>query len=654
MIKVFVTSIFAVASIIVSAQDFNYSIDKRWNDRPTLHEIKRPYGSASAAGYLDERIIEYFNEKDDVFISDYNHCIIKLTNHNGIERFNKMYIPMYEGSTIQTIRARTILPNGKVIILDTATIKDITEDGQHYKLFAFEGLEPGCEIEYAYAIKRPLSLFGSEIFQRTSMPYLHARFLLITPGYLKFEAKGYNGFAVSKDSLIDEKRIITGYSDDIYEIDDVKYAQPEPYLQRVDYKLSYNLDKSASVRLYTWKEYAKKAYEYYTTLTIKDQKALDAFVSKMKPVQGISDAQKILAIEDYVKTNISIDKDAIGEGVGNVEWIIKNKTANVDGAIRLFAGIFDKLGINYEIVFPGTRTGYSIDKELENWNRINDVVFYFPSTGKYISPQRPDLRYPYIPYESTLTSGLFLQGTVIGDYKTAIGNFRNIPIEPFDQHAHNLEADIHFNEDLDTAVLQMSQVFKGYGAAGYRPIYIFLTPDKQEEASREIIRSFAGSDDISNIKIENTLLTDYFDNKPLIISAHVKSSELIERAGNKMLFKLGVVIGPQEQMYQEKPRQLPVELPYPHVLNRTIVLHIPAGYKVKNPDDINISVEHKENDIVTMGFVSSYTQTDSTITISINETYREIIYPLSQFEEFKKVINASADFNKVVLVLEKK
>ena len=108
------------------------------------------------------------------------------------------------------------------------------------------------------------------------------------------------------------------------------------------------------------------------------------------------------------------------------------------------------------------------------------------------------------------------------------------------------------------------------------------------------------------------------------------------------------------QMYQEKPRRLPVELPFPHTLNRTIVLHIPEGYIVKNPDDLNMNVVHKQNNIITMGFVSSYTLNDNTITITINETYHEISYPLSQFEEFKKIINASADFNKVTLVLEKK
>ncbi len=238
MSKILFTAVALFMCVLLSAQTFNYSLNKPWDEKPVLHEIKKPYDSASAAGILDERRIEYYNVNDDVFINEYNHFIVKLTNDDGIERFNKIYIPIYENATIESIKARAILPSGKVITLDTNSIKEITDDGQQYKLFAFEGLEPGCEIEYAYSVKRELSLFGSEVFQRTSMPYLHARFTLITPAYLKFDAKGYNGFNISPDSLIAGQRVIAGYSDDIDEIDDQKYAQPEPNLQRVDYKLA--------------------------------------------------------------------------------------------------------------------------------------------------------------------------------------------------------------------------------------------------------------------------------------------------------------------------------------------------------------------------------------------------------------------------------
>ena len=39
--------------------------------------------------------------------------------------------------------------------------------------------------------------------------------------------------------------------------------------------------------------------------------------------------------------------------------------------------------------------------------------------------------------------------------------------------------------------------------------------------------------------------------------------------------------------------------------------------------------------------------------ISIDEFYRQVNYPVSEIEPFRKVINAAADFNKTVLVMEK-
>ncbi|MEI9957560.1 MAG: hypothetical protein WDM90_14975 [Ferruginibacter sp.] len=47
--------------------------------------------------------------------------------------------------------------------------------------------------------------------------------------------------------------------------------------------------------------------------------------------------------------------------------------------------------------------------------------------------------------------------------------------------------------------------------------------------------------------------------KPLTIEADITTADLLEVAGKKILVKLGEVIGPQEEMYQEKARQLPLQ-----------------------------------------------------------------------------------------------
>ena len=367
----------------------------------------------------------------------------------------------------------------------------------------------------------------------------------------------------------------------------------------------------------------------------------------------MSEEAKIEAIEDYIKSNINIDKNLIGEDAGALDKIIKRKSADNEGIIRLFTNLFEKAGINYQIVFVGRRDEAPLDEDIENWNRVDETAFYFPGTKKYLSPTSIEYRYPYIPAYWAGGKGLFLKGTIIGSFKSAISFFGVIEMLPYQNHAHDMEVSLRFAKNMDTILLHSSQILTGYGAVGYRPIYAFLPKDKQDEATLEIIKSVAKSTDITNIKVENAKLTDQSDNKPLIISADIKSADLVERAGDKILLKIGEIIGPQEQMYQEKPRQLPVEMPYPHTLKRKITFEIPVGYRVKNLNDINISIEHKEGEEITMGFVSSYKLNGKTLIIDIYESYKRFHYPLNEFEEFKKIINASADFNKVILVLEK-
>jgi hypothetical protein len=106
-------------------------------------------------------------------------------------------------------------------------------------------------------------------------------------------------------------------------------------------------------------------------------------------------------------------------------------------------------------------------------------------------------------------------------------------------------------------------------------------------------------------------------------------------------------------MYQERQRQMPAEMPFPHQEFRTITLHIPDGYTIKNVKDLNFNVSYPSGDSPTMSFTSDYSLNGSILVVHIKELYRSLVYPLSQFEDFKKVINTSADFNKVVLVLEK-
>lgn len=640
--------VLALCAAAPCSAQFDYTTPVSWPAAPAIHAVPPAFAEASAVTILDERSTEFRKEGDGFAVFEAFHKIIHIKDDKGIEMFNKMYLPVREGSEVSNIKARTILPSGKVIDVTPDKIKSSEEEGSEYRQFAMDGVEKGAEVEYYYEEKRPFYLFGSEFFQTGEVPCVKARYLLITPANMRFSAKGYNGFALSADSVIGDKRVIAGAEENIKDLPEEKYSFRDQYLARVDFKLSYNMGGDVPVRLYTWKDLGKRAFAFYTARSEKDDKALESFVSKIPPSPDTSLGGRISYLEDYVKTHIDIDKKLTASGGDLLPQVLTTKTANEEGVIRLFTGLFDKEGIDYELVLASDREGIPLDPDLEDWDRAENVLLYFQGTGAYVDPTQAATRYPLIRPTMAGGRGLFLKTLSLGSYTTAMATFGMVPIAPWDSSGLNMEADIRFSSGLDTLLVHGRQVMTGYGAAEYRPIYTFLPKDKQDEANKDIVKSIGNSADVSNINVLHPKLTEAYHNTPLVIEADIRCPDLIENAGSRLLLKIGEIIGTQTEMYQERPRQMPAEMPFPHEENRSITLHLPEGYTVKNLKDLALDVSYPD-----MGFVSTYAQNGTDVTVSIRETYRSLRYPLEEFEHFKKVINASADFNKVVLVLEK-
>ena len=132
------------------------------------------------------------------------------------------------------------------------------------------------------------------------------------------------------------------------------------------------------------------------------------------------------------------------------------------------------------------------------------------------------------------------------------------------------------------------------------------------------------------------------------------TNSFMDKAGNRYLLKIGELIGDQVAMYQNEERKLPVENEYNRNYERTISFAIPDGYIINNLDDLKMDLTYKDkNGDLSMGFQSNYSLSGNEVKVTINEYYKTLEYPIERFEDFRKVINAAADFNKKVLVFQK-
>jgi hypothetical protein len=539
-----------------------------------------------------------------------------------------------------------------VIEIDKQNIKDLKEeDGNLYKIFAMEGLEKGCELEYYYTFKRDASFFGRETIQNL-FPVIDARLEICAPDRLVFEMKGYNCAIAPQDTVTGGRRWLSAELKDTRGVDEEKYAAYKANLERIEYKLSHNTAVNRDVRLFTWNELAKRVYAHYSAFTEKELKKADGLVAANKWDKLATEREKIIAVENYCKKNFSTRDDITDDKAENIEWIINNRISSHPGIVRLYGALYKDLGIDFQIVLACDRNENLVDRSFENWTNPNNLLLYFSGTGKFMAPTLAETRYPWIdPYWGG-ANGLFCKGTTIGNFTTAIAEIRNIPLEDYAQTFYRIDSKVTLNAQADTLMVDMKQSYGGYSAASYRAGFTYGSADNQKTLLKDMVKYGTSSENIISSEMQNSDFESYADNKPFSLHAVVRANELLERAGNKLLIRIGDLIGPQTEMYQEKPRQFPIQIGFPHSLERHIEFDIPAGYTVRNLGDLSIVAVYKDSD-TTMGFISTYVQENNIVRIHVMEEYRRIQYPLSEYEDFKKVINASADFNKVVLVLEK-
>jgi hypothetical protein len=638
---------------ICNAQQTAVKIEP-WSAKPAIHSFDAKYNKESALIIKDIHRIEFAdNAKGEVEKYYTLHKIVHVNDDSAVERYNKIYINVNETSDIVDVRARTILANGKTLELNKSDIKDYTEkDGSIYKIFAMEGLEKGCEIEYAYTVKRQAAYMGRENLQ-SDIPQLETSFEIICPERLRFEIKPFNFEWKPTDSLATGKRFVKCLQHETRGVDDEKYAFYETNIRRIEFKLAYNDVARKGERLFTWNDLAGRIYGMYTDYSAKELTLIASIIKENGWDKLTDETKKLIAVENYVKAKYAYDEDLNDEEANSLSVIIKNKIAGQTGVMKLYTAIFQSLGVKYQYVLTGNRATTIIDNTFENWNNCDYSMFFFPTQNKFIAPTRPDYRYPWIPPVWGNTNGLFLRVTTLGTVSTAMADVRNIELEHYSKSVHNIESTLQLSKGLDSLEIDAKQFYTGYAAVDMRDAFNYSNEEAKQSIIKQLAKMLTSTENVLFSKVNNQEFEKANSNEPVSLHVKTKSGDLIERAGNKLLIKIGQAIGPQVEMYQEKPRQFPMNIEYAHVLDRKINLIVPEGYTVKNLNDLKLNETFKDKNNQTMGFVSDYKLNGNVLTITVIEDYRNTHYPIDQYEPFRKIINSASDFNKVVLVLEK-
>ncbi|WP_333821120.1 DUF3857 domain-containing protein [Ohtaekwangia sp.] len=595
---------------------------------------------------------EYVLEDNQFLMYSTIHRIILVNSNEAIQKHNRIVISMNNTIDLIDLKARSINKDGKAIYFDKSNLKELKEEesGNAYRIFAMEGVELGSEVEYYFTRKMRASLFD-RVFMQFDVPVKASSFMLSCPSHLKFDFRAYQGYADVKQVENDNKEV-NQYSASMTDVPAMKkeaFSYYDANRKRIEFKLAYNTARSQA-RLYTWDEAAKTFYSLLFTTSKDDDKALEKFLKTLNDNPSKSKEIRIRNIEQKIKSTVKVNRERSEESLTQISAIVKSKLASREGITKLFARTFEMVGIKCYPVITCSREEPKFDGGFDTWSYLDEYLLYFPDTKGFLAPPVFESRYPLIPSEFTATKGLFIEPFTVGEVKSGLASIETIPASDYTLSSDNLDMDVSFSDDLSATDIHQVREFGGYNAMFFAPYYDLMTGEQQTRMIEELTKQTAPDATIG--KWSAKALPDKQAGN-FLIDVNFKSSHFLEKAGPRILFKVGALIGPQVEMYRDDERITEVENEFNRGYDRLIKIHIPAGYTIRNPQDIKIDITYKDKDKTPFLFQSDYTLKDNLLTITIKEYYKEIFAPLSRYEDFRKVINASADFNKVTLVLEK-
>ncbi|WP_136667413.1 DUF3857 domain-containing protein [Flavobacterium sp. H122] len=602
---------------------------------------------------LNKRIKEFVVDKKENYDFTIAHTKTFVNSDEAIERNNKVYIPFKsEGEEIIMQKVRVIKPDGKVIELNSSDIKESEDQERNvkYKYFALTGLEKRCVVEQLIIGKYIPKLNGSNIVMQDEYLNKNISYEIIYPNHLIFTVKPYNGLP----EFVENEKMYTGKISKKIEVESIPFLKNEDYsnyavnAKRFTYKLSGNL-YIQKYDLYNYKSYTSDVLGFVSgELDSKEKSALNKFVKQIPA--GQTNVDQILKIEEYVKKNIGYYEKS-NEAVGLLTTL-NNKFASSYGLLKLYKSIFDLYKIESEVVITSDRFKNPMDPKLETYSNLDDFVLYFPELKGYLCPTEIEYRYPNIPFKWTNSYAIFTKYTEFGGAKIPDYEIKKIETPGIDFTHDEMNITVDFSASNTKPAVSSEIQFNGYSAFSIQPFYDFIPEDKHGDFEKELAENYAGKKEDVTIITENKG-TQFLGVKPFVFKANYSGENLIEKVGDKILFKVGLVIGKQAELYQKDKRQMPVEIQYPHGYLRKVKVILPKGYALVNPEKINSNyiTNYKNNE--SCKFSTSYKMTGQELIIENIEFYKDVELPLDSYESYIKVINAAADFNKLVLVLQK-
>ncbi|MDH4471246.1 MAG: DUF3857 domain-containing protein [Fluviicola sp.] len=626
--------------------------DYDWEKSPKKYTFTEEELLEDEVIVYEKRSVELNPKTEDMVQFNLVHTITLLNTDAAIENNNKMYVPSGSEASIITLKARVIKPDGKIIELDKDDIQESKdEDGYvEYRYFAFDGIEKGSYIEYLHYIQRSPVFSGNVMTLESGTLKKEVDLDIICPKHLEYLIHPVNGMPrFTRDSTSGFIRRMFVHVTDVAGVKDESWSPYEASLKKAYYKVDKNTESGIS-QFYTYEKITKIIHgNMYEQPSKKTQKAMAKFIASTGVAEDAPLEDRIRALENKLKAEIRI-LDGGFEGSFDIDMILSKKLTDEEGMTKLMLQLLREMKIKHEFVLTSDKTENPFLWDYEAYNFLEENLIYINDLDLFMSPDLVS-RLGFPPFYLTNNKGLFIKEIALNELITAVGKIKDIHGTKSEESMDVITIGVQFNDDISDCTINLEREVTGYKAQFPQAILNLLNPEAKKKECSEFLLYFDKDAKLQNEVYENDN-SDLMGIKPFIGRATMSGATFMEKAGEKTLLKVGLLIGPQAELYNQEERKLPVESGYQREYNRTITITIPEGQTIKNPEELTINVEP---DVVgnSCGFISSYEIKGNQLIIHVKEYYKRTSYTVEEYPLYEKVMNAAADFNKIVLVFDK-
>ncbi|MBN2031037.1 DUF3857 domain-containing protein [bacterium] len=572
---VYLGLLYSIILIISCASTSDWAQRISWEDLE-LVDIpgQEAYPDAGAIILLDEGRMEIFGG-DQIGFSVFNHHrIVKILNPRGLP-FVNVSIPYHSDAEVNHIQARTITPEGEIIVLDDENIYDVSAytsfifySDQRAKLFTMPAVENGSIIEYRYSIRIwNRTLWHSWIFQNTE-PTLLSRFSLIEPSEWKVNHRLYH---------IDVQPQVTGapegfkstYVWEVRNVAPVKSEYAMPSANEILARLEF-----APVGVQEWDDVAKWYFDLSDPQTVTNSEIKDQVLNLT--VQAKTDEEKLKAIYEWVRDHIRYIAVSIGIGgyqPNPVSEIYLSRYGDCKDMTTLLCAMAREAGIEAYQALISTWPNGKIDPELPSPFQFNHVIGYFPAVGDsgiWLDATEKGCPFNQLPWYDR---GL----SVLAVGEKGRGEMMVTPRSPEESNRVVFDWNVYL-ESSGAAVVQGRTLYSGARAAELREELIYASQDEQRRWIVTFLAERCCGVVLDSFHIDG--LQPVRD--PLVIEYALHTDTFILPQSQKMIFRPSVILSlGLASSFRAPERAHPIRIPYAFQDSLDLTVQIPQGWIVE-------------------------------------------------------------------------